>query len=687
MGYRGESTIPLNADHNSITKFDSPQDSNYVSVRNILKSLVTGIRLRGMFHVLPYTNAPLMLLGRGLLPAKARADLEQLETLLSVSGNHKDDLQFFRKRWTAGTCGWILDNPLFLEWADEELGTAMLWLHALPASGKSILSSFIIANRQEDSFCVYYFFRFGDQTKRSLSNCLRVLAYQIAEQLPSFRMALRDIRFASKNLEKTDARTIWEKVFVDVLFRMRFTSTQYWIIDALDEADHPRVLAELMQSVFQSLTPIKIILVSRQTPELIATFERCAKVVPMVYLPLEDTRHDIQNFLETEVKHSPIAPELKPELVSRLAAGADGNFLWARLALDDIGECYTQEDLDDTLKGMPSGMVGFYQRMERTLSETYTTRPRDQLLGRAILIWTVCSRRPLSVDELIQALLPISIVMEPSLMIGRVCGQFVVIDSTNHIVMVHQTARDHITSPDSALSINTGEGHEILFAKCMTVLEVRHPHWDPERRVANPPHAERHISGQLATDNSDIVRYATTSWPYHLDRMSSESDAGLTALSAFLKGYSVLAWITALANRNILRFLVPASRSMTLFVRRKRVRYEETNPMLRRYEDLEFIEAWATDLLKIIGKFGEILIANPASIYFQIPPFCPKNTAIYREFDRRNVRPHVLSVEGLTQVNWDDSLARLSLGSSARAMKVVRMFLITFTWSPLYCIK
>ena len=362
IGWPGETPIPLNADHNTVCKFDSTHDLNYIHVKNGLKTLMKKVRSKG-----PYS-----------LSTKGRAGIEQLENLLAIPDNHRDDLQFFHKRWTPGTCGWILSNPLYEDWSDEDKGTAMLWLHALPASGKSVLSSYVTYHLQEESLCVYYFFRFTDQTKRSLSTCLRVLAFQIAERLPQFRRALQELKFSAKSFEKADARVIWEKVFIEVLFRMRFNSSQFWIIDALDEADHPRLLVELMQDVSRSLTPIKILLVSRQTPELISTFERLSLVVPVVYLPIEDTKRDISNFLTNEVKYMHASREVKSQIVERLIAGADGNFLWARLAFDEVKECNTQEDLEEILEGLPTGMEKFYRRMEQTLTDSLEKKPRTR---------------------------------------------------------------------------------------------------------------------------------------------------------------------------------------------------------------------------------------------------------------------------------------------------------------------
>lgn len=591
------------------------------------------------------------------MPEETQTQAEQLENLLGVCENYQDDLEFFSKRWTTGTCNWILSHPTFKGWVrDEEESPTMLWLNALPGSGKSILSSFIVNHLLEETFCVYYFFRFGDQSKRSLSTCLRTTAYQIAEQLPQFCLALKDIGFSTKTMEKADPKTIWEKIFVGVLFKLRFPTTMYWIIDALDESDHPQLLVELMQNIANSSASIKVLLVSRQNDDLISTFDRLSVVVPSVYLPLEDTKRDIRNCVEKEVQYMHAPQKFKSLVIEKLVAGADGNFLWASLALVEVMRCNTREDLDQTLEGIPSGMEQLYKRMESNIIRKTKDRPQDRKLGHTILTWAACSRRPLALKELEQALQPeFSVVLDLQFTISRVCGQFVIVDASDRLVMVHQTARDHITTTDSDLAINTIEGHEKLFTKCLSVLVEKLHHRGSDRR----------------SGDQDFVRYAVTSWAYHFSLTSIESDEPLFQLAKFLKGNSILAWIVSLAQQGQLKVLVYSSKIMTLYVRRKRGRYRATNPLLHRLQELDLVESWATDFLKILGKFGQTLMTSPSAIYQQIPPFCPESSIIYRHFEQQAPYPPPLQVGGITHKVWDDSLAKISLGPRTQTVAVV----------------
>ena len=51
LGYRDEKQMPMNADHRSICKFEKTTDSNYVTLRNALASVVNSISKLGIAHV------------------------------------------------------------------------------------------------------------------------------------------------------------------------------------------------------------------------------------------------------------------------------------------------------------------------------------------------------------------------------------------------------------------------------------------------------------------------------------------------------------------------------------------------------------------------------------------------------------------------------------------------------------
>jgi hypothetical protein len=47
LGYPAEISKSLIADHHTVCKYDSIHDTNYISIRNALKTLVTAIKSKG----------------------------------------------------------------------------------------------------------------------------------------------------------------------------------------------------------------------------------------------------------------------------------------------------------------------------------------------------------------------------------------------------------------------------------------------------------------------------------------------------------------------------------------------------------------------------------------------------------------------------------------------------------------
>ena len=68
LGYPGEITKPLNADHHDVCKYMNRDDSNYQSVRDVLSSMVERFRKKG----------------EGLLSISQRAFSLKIDSLSSI---------------------------------------------------------------------------------------------------------------------------------------------------------------------------------------------------------------------------------------------------------------------------------------------------------------------------------------------------------------------------------------------------------------------------------------------------------------------------------------------------------------------------------------------------------------------------------------------------------------------------
>jgi hypothetical protein len=205
LGYTKEISRPLDADHHGICKYSSPDDSNYVSVRNALSSLVKQFRSRGVTAV----------------STRISEETKDLEKFLAISSGPEEDLSSVRRWWIPGTCDWLLHEPDIRSWLGTKQESCVTWFSAPPASGKSTLSAHIISHLRDSGVaCQYFFFKFDDPSKRSLSTFLRSIAYQIARDIPAFKRSLIELSTEGFNLEKADSTLIWKTLFKSILFAM-----------------------------------------------------------------------------------------------------------------------------------------------------------------------------------------------------------------------------------------------------------------------------------------------------------------------------------------------------------------------------------------------------------------------------------------------------------------------------------
>lgn len=645
LGYPKEISRDLVADHHDVCKYSSPDDPNYVVVRNTLQTLVGRFRSKGM-----NIEANQML-----------DDCGDMEKLFGISGGLEDDFNLFRSRWMPDTCNWIMREPVLISWLKSSQASKVIWFNAPPASGKSVLSAYLIDYLHKKGLrCQYFFFRFGDPSKRTLSTFLRSIAYQAAKDVPSLRRSLiDDVSTEGLRLEKADSMLIWQKVFESILFKRDFNGPFYWIIDAVDESESPKALLDLFRSILNSKTPIRILLVSRKTEPLSLAFDRLSGFVNVDSIEKYGHDHnsaDIRTLVKAEMKHVRGTNELKERATQNIMRRASGNFLWVHLVLEDILRHPIEEAIQEALDEIPEGIDALYQRME--LAILNNPRKSYKRLAISLLQWTICANRSLTIKELSQALQPeFTEFFDPRRTIQDVCGQFVLVDEKGQVGMVHQTARDYlIRTSNQELAIDLQKAHGSLFSRTISIL------LDPKLRskLTHDQHSLRSVE--------PFLFYAATSWMYHLKMAGTSSDHYLDMLLKFFNSESVLSWIHALALIGQLEILVKAAKALGIFVSLNRKLNANKNPLLHRLSDLESLDLWIVDLVKVVGKFSRHLLFEPVAIYKLVPPFCPEKSVIHRQFYRP--RSAEITVSGVFNITWDDNLAKIKLPNAEQAWKI-----------------
>lgn len=596
--------------------------------------------------------------GYGLWSA-AKAAKASLDDYLSSAESPNQDFHFFRNRWAVGTCDWILRNEALSSWVgDDAKSSRVLWLQGNAASGKSVMSSFIIDMLVRNGMsCPYFFLRFTEQKKRALGTVLQSLAAQMANLLPEYADKLLDVASSTTDLNAADFRTLWQWFFKDSLFTIDVKRPIYWVIDGLDEADTPASFIHLLSDLNTINIPLRVLIVSRRTHGISSAFLRLGEQIQMEKIWLDGNQQDHVAYIHQEMNIADTST-YRDQITAQLLERARGNFLWLHLAVQKINDCHTTLDVDRALDDLPSGMRELYDRMALSVQSQPTAS--DRRLGQRILGWAIYAQRTLSIEELGDALRGKDgerEILEIQRTVGDLCGGFVVVDIEGKVAMIHETAREYLTSaqdPGKPFSIKRRLMNDNIFQRCISCL-------------ADPMLRSLISRGQPPV----LLDYAISSWFVHLSLGSCTSDPKTDILDVvveFVRSPCVLVWISCVARQKALRLLVIASRYLVGVVQGLR-RLQDKDESLDQCQATDIMDRWATDLIKIVGKFGRSLNEDPDAIYRLIPPFCPTSSMIYQQFGKKESR--VLQVSGSATTKWDDCFARFSFAQGTVASMVV----------------
>jgi WD40 repeat protein len=596
---------------------------------------------------------------------------KKLEELLGILDNPADDFDIIRDRIMEGSCQWILRRSTYLDWKDATNGRSrILWLTGLPAVGKSVLSSFVIDSLQKDSSignCYYHFFKSEHQTKRTVGQMLRNIAFQVAISSQSFREKLLEM-YDSGTLAfgRQKVNTIWETIFEGILFRQRFDETFFWVVDGLDEADHPDVLVKLL-SRLQSHNHFRILIVSRLMRELATSLGNNIEVVHDK-ISLRDTFDDIKAYTNSVLSATLHTDKAQDDISSKVLEKAHGSFLWVTLALDQLKDnWHTQNDISQILNDLPEGMEPLYIRMMQMISEQ-AARPRA--IALKILTWTLCAFRPLGIAELEVALASeFGDFLSLKDTVRQICGNFVIVEKSR-VALIHDTARHFLLhSGVLPLTIDYRSGNEHVASTCLKFLMDPKKNWRHTFALAKSTQSslETKQSGNSVTtfDAHPFLPYAVTWWAYHVSLAPPSS--GLVSLVLEFLESSCLIWINAVTLLGDIRTLTRAAQYIKLYVKKRNRKTSSDSLISLTGNRDDELKQWAKDLIRVVGRFGNILIQSPQSVYKHVIPFCPRGSIISRTYGRMSG----LSVVGISSETWDDCLARLTMGNDQYASKVL----------------
>jgi WD40 repeat protein len=483
----------------------------------------------------------------------------------------------------------------------------------------------------------------------ALGTCLLSLAYQMARSNVTIRGEFLEMQEDDVQIDRDNYQLIWRKLFQGVIFQKTLYKPHYWVVDALDECKTPVNFFQLILKTEHAF-PLRIFVSSRPSNELHSQLDGMKPPAQIQLILPKDTLQDIRWYVQNHTDFPSMqSDETREKLVDTLVGKSEGVFLWVKLVLKELRQAYSETTLKRILEDVPKGMDKLYLRSLNPLTKASYSKP----LTKAILMWTACAVRPLSTTELkfaLQLHIQEKNMYNLENQIATLCGHLVYVDSQRRVLMVHQTARSFLlnSQTESEFAFPEKEGHYHLALTCLKQLV----HDD-----LKAPQSRRPSANLNTTSRSPFLDYAVKSWYEHVNKASSTDIELLNLIHKFLSSRqgNVLTWIEQIATAGELHHLIQTGIVLRTYLKRIANHF----PIIMK--EIETIDSWSTDFMRIVSKFGRNLLRSPPSIYHIIPPLCPREAAPYKQFGRST---RGISVLGLSSTSWDDCLATIAYHKS-----------------------
>ncbi|RFU24994.1 hypothetical protein B7463_g11345, partial [Scytalidium lignicola] len=623
MGYANERRDYLDANHREVCKYASQDDPNYVKVRNALASALDFLR-----HSLELSQREI-----------AHHQRRQLSMLLDVPDSPEDDFMAADILRMSGSCEWLIDRATFQGWL-HGTGSPIYFLTAKPGTGKTVLSGKVVSHlRNLHHHCDFFFFQQGSKHKSNIAVFLLSIAWQMAASNERILEVCLEICKTNDELHKAGYRTIWRKLFLEGILKVKYKHTCYWVIDALDECENEADVIPFLIKIAEFCST-RIFLTSRNR------YDSSQKLIPSAVQVLsediqqEDSKADIALYLDVNMDELPSFGEKdRKQIAAQILEKSQGCFLWVKLVFQELIDVHTPSDVQKILDEVPSDMNEMFAQILHAMSKT----TYGKTLSKGILTWIVCSTRPLKTSELHEAL---QLDFNDSIdnieaSIKSCCGQLVYIDTQSRVQMIHLTARDFLLQQGtgSEFAIDETKGHLRLLYVCLQYLNGDH---------MKGPRRGKYRSGGIPKEYSDFASYACNSLCEHISHVSWMDKDALRSLIKLFNSTNVLSWIEYIARHSDLHLLIQTSNALSAFL-------QDSSPNTSLFaKELELLSSWATDLKLLVMRFGRDLKTYPSSIFYLIPPFCPPITALRKQFGSAT---RGISVRGLRVETWDDCLS------------------------------
>ena len=412
------------------------------------------------------------------------------------------------------TCQWILEDSNYTQWLQSG-ESAGIWLYSTPGKGKSVIALLVCdtllgSNAPKDQAICYFFCDSSDSSRRSVVYLLRCWILQLLEQRPSFFNNTQHFVNPDTNDFFSNRNTLHGLWTVFELLVSQIDTML--VLDGLDELDHASLssfsskLSGLV-SARDGHASTKVFVSSRRAPECIPNHLHNFGSIDLDSEAYQEVMQSgVRKFVTQTVTRTSrdsidiSSGQSSDDYIKQIIHESEGLYLMACMALK---KSLTRTSRESSLSGSQEGLTSLVNRMLEDI-------PADERGHAAdILRWVACALRPLTLEELANALKTnVSPSHDSASIISRIrlCGPLLSIRS-GFVTFFHQSVKSVIlrdnSSFDEIFQINQERSHLILGRRCLETFL--------EHRVV----LEKWDRGADIPKEYSILHYASIHWPDH----------------------------------------------------------------------------------------------------------------------------------------------------------------------------
>ena len=302
-----------------------------------------------------------------------------------------------------GTCDWVFTNPCFKQWespAPGGIGNKTLWINGPAGFGKTVLCSRLVRYLADNlrTPVAQFFFTADSESREDPLIAARFWLSQITSSHDSALKVVQQRWDAEQTKHARKAVII--KLLDEVLHHVPNCTL---IVDGLDECTTRSQVTDFLSIVLGAAagTSTRLLIVSRDIYEI-----RNGLTEPFseINISPDDVKKDVLCYSRSIVdsKLSNKSPEIRTEVTDRMADRCEGQFLWLRIQGEFLKKSFNRKQLQNSIAQAP---VGLYRLYERDWAEIQNTGDRDRLRAISLLRWVAFALRPLTVCEIVEAVL------------------------------------------------------------------------------------------------------------------------------------------------------------------------------------------------------------------------------------------------------------------------------------------